>query len=192
MVTPWQKTLHAQIFTSGINGGPGTTGTSCLKCHTVGYDTNTNAVNGGFDDVATQLGWTFPKVLAPTNWAYMQATYPSLANLANIQCENCHGPGSQHAYGLGNTNLITRTVKSGDCNQCHDAPTHHIYGTQWLTSAHAGGLSTAATVPSGPSRWMCVGCHTAEGFIDRAEQLREHERLHDKHCVRLDRLPDLP
>jgi hypothetical protein len=168
-VTPWQKTLHAQIFTDGINGGSGTTGTSCLKCHTVGYDTNTNAVNGGFDDVATQLGWTFPTVLAPTNWAYMQATYPSLANLANIQCENCHGPGSQHAFALGNTNLITRTVKSGDCNQCHDAPTHHIYGTQWLTSAHAGALSTAATVPSGPSRWMCVGCHTADGFIGRVD-----------------------
>ena len=41
-VTPWQTTLHAQIFTDGINGGSGTTGTSCLKCHTVGYDTNTN------------------------------------------------------------------------------------------------------------------------------------------------------
>jgi len=168
-VTPWQHTLHAQIFTDGINGGSGTTGTSCLKCHTVGYDPNTNAVNGGFDDVATQLGWTFPKVLAPTNWAYMQATYPSLANLANIQCENCHGPGSQHAYSLGDTNFITRTVKSGDCNQCHDAPTHHIYGTQWLTSAHAGGQSTAATIPSGSSHWMCVGCHTAEGFIDRID-----------------------
>ena len=26
---------------------------SCLKCHTVGYDTTATAINGGFDDVAT-------------------------------------------------------------------------------------------------------------------------------------------
>jgi hypothetical protein len=166
---PYMTTAHAHIFSDGINGGSGTAGPSCFKCHTAGYDLNTNAVNGGFDDVATQLGWTWPTVLAPTNWAYMQATYPSLATLANIQCENCHGPGSQHAYSLGNTNFISKTVSSGDCNQCHDAPTHHIYGTQWFTSAHAGGLSTSPRVPSGPNRWMCVGCHTADGFIDRMQ-----------------------
>ena len=95
--TPWQNTAHAHIFTEGINGELGTYRSSCLACHTVGYNANTNAivnpVNGGFDDVAKQLGWTFPTVMAPTNWAYMQAVYPSLANLANIQCENCHGPG---------------------------------------------------------------------------------------------------
>jgi hypothetical protein len=166
-VTPWENTKHAHIFEDGINGGAGTSGPRCFGCHTVGYNANTNAVNGGFDDVASALGWTWPTVLAPTNWAYMQATYPSLANLANIQCENCHGPGSQHAYGLGNTNLISKSVASGDCNQCHDAPTHHIYGTQWYASAHAGGQSTSPRTPSGPSRWMCVGCHTADGFIGR-------------------------
>jgi predicted CXXCH cytochrome family protein len=157
--TSWQNTAHARIFTDGINGGAGTTGPSCFKCHTVGYDVNTNAVNGGFDDVATQLGWTWPKVLAPTNWAYMQAVYPSLANLANIQCENCHGPGSQHAYSLGNTNFISVTVSSGDCNQCHDAPTHHVKGTQWLTSRHA--------LTTGPTSANCSGCHSAVGFIAR-------------------------
>ena len=48
MVGPWSTTLHSQIFTSGINGGSGTTGTSCLPCHTVGYDVNNSASNGGF------------------------------------------------------------------------------------------------------------------------------------------------
>ena len=73
---------------------------------------------------------------------------PSLQNLGNIQCENCHGPGSQHAYGLGDTNLITKTVNSGDCNQCHDAPTHHIYGTEWYASRHAQ--------TTGPSSVNCL------------------------------------
>jgi len=172
-VTTWQNTLHASIFTHGINGDFGSYSKSCLACHTVGYDANTNVIvnpiNGGFDDVAKQVGWTFPAVLSPTNWAYIQSAYPSVANLANIQCENCHGPGSQHAHSLGDTNLISKTVSSGDCNQCHDAPSHHIYGTQWLTSAHAGGQSTSPRVPSGPTRWQCVGCHTADGFIGRMD-----------------------
>ena len=158
--TTYKTTAHATIFTDGINGGAGTTGPSCFKCHTAGYDVNTNAVNGGFDDVATQLGWTWPTVLAPTNWAYMQATVPSLATLANIQCENCHGPGSQHAYSLGNTNFISKSTKSGDCNQCHDAPTHHIKGTEWYVSRHA--------LTTGPTSANCLPCHSADGFIARA------------------------
>ena len=67
----------------------------------------------------------------------MQAVYPDLADLANIQCENCHGPGSQHAYSLGDTNKISKTLASGDCNQCHDAPTHHIKAAEWYNSRHA-------------------------------------------------------
>jgi len=162
-VQDWQNTAHAQIFTQGINGQLGSYSQSCLKCHTVGYDTNALAVNGGFDDVAKQLGWVFPTVLTNTNSAYLAAHYPQLANLGNIQCENCHGPGSQHAYSLGNTNLIAVTVETGDCNQCHDAPSHHIYGTEWYASGHAA----TTRIPSGSGRDFCVGCHTSTGFINR-------------------------
>ena len=103
---PWSKTLHASMFSRGIDGllSPHYS-KNCLQCHTVGYDTNALAVNGGFDDIATQLGWTFPTNLVVGNWASMQTNYPTLANVANIQCENCHGPGSEHAYAFGNTNL---------------------------------------------------------------------------------------
>ena len=157
MYQPWTTTAHSMIFSNGINGYLGSYSLSCIKCHTVGYDTNTNAVNGGFDDIMAQTGWTFPTVMTNSNWAAMP---PSLQNLANIQCENCHGPGSQHAYALGDTNLITRTVDSGDCNQCHDAPSHHIYGTEWYASRHA--------LTTGPSSVNCLPCHSANGFIARA------------------------
>src|ERR1017187_5814318 len=116
------------------------------------------ATNGGFDYVMKQTGWVFPTVLTPTNWTSMTNV---LQNLGNIQCENCHGPGSQHAYGLGDTNLITKTVKSGDCNQCHDAPTHHIKGTEWYVSRHA--------LTTGPSSANCLPCHSANGFIARGD-----------------------
>jgi hypothetical protein len=162
--TPWTNTAHAHIFTEGINGELGFYQERCIACHTVGYDPNTNAivnpVNGGFDDVAKQLGWTFPSVLAPTNWAYMQAEYPALANLANIQCENCHGPGSQHYYSIGNTSMISKTLASGDCNQCHDAPTHHFKAAEWYNSRHS-----VAVEETGSS---CGRCHTAQGFVNFA------------------------
>ncbi len=159
-VQPWSTTAHATIFSHGIDGDLGSYSKSCLPCHTVGYNLSTNAVNGGFDDVAAQVGWIFPTVLASTNFASMPR---ALTNLANIQCENCHGPGSEHAYSLGNTNFISITVNSGDCNQCHDAPTHHVKGTEWYASRHA----VTTRTPTGPGRETCVACHATDGFIAR-------------------------
>ena len=159
-VQPWSLTSHASMFANGIDGVLGSHySVSCIKCHTVGYDTNTNAVDGGFDDVAAQLGWTFPTVLTNSNWASLQTNYPSLANLANIQCENCHGPGSQHAYSLGNTNYISVNYTAGDCAQCHDAPTGHIKYAEWTNSLHA--------METGPTSANCTPCHSEYGFIAR-------------------------
>jgi formate-dependent nitrite reductase cytochrome c552 subunit len=71
-------------------------------------------------------GWTFPAVLTNGNWAAMPAT---LQNVANIQCENCHGPGSQHLFSqgvVGNTNAISVNYAAGDCAQCHDSMNNHF------------------------------------------------------------------
>mgnify|MGYP001582842050 CR=1 FL=1 len=52
----WSETLHATKFTRGINGHEGINyGANSLPYHTVGYDTNTNAINGGFDDIHEKL-----------------------------------------------------------------------------------------------------------------------------------------
>ena len=165
----WTTTLHSSIFTRGIDGTLSSHyGVSCLKCHTTGYDTNASSLNdGGFFAAAQQDGWTFPAVLAPTNFA---ALPNNLQSLGNITCENCHGPGSEHAEAFGNTNLfnwprLTVSYQTGDCNQCHDDAPGHAQGTQWLVSAHAGGINTEATIPSGAGRDACVQCHTANGFI---------------------------
>jgi len=169
MVPFWENTAHASIFTHGIDGDLGSHySQSCLQCHTVGYDTNAASLaDNGFYSTAQAEGWTFPTVLTNGNFASMQTNFPDVANLANIQCENCHGPASEHAYAFGNTNApywprITVSVGSGDCNQCHDDPTHHVYGTQWYVSNHAltGG-------PAGSGNEYCVQCHTAKGFISR-------------------------
>jgi len=161
MVPSWSKTEHASMFTNGINGVDGSEySISCVSCHTVGYDPNTTAQNGGWDKVAAQLGWTFPTTLVSTNWASVP---PALQNVSNIQCENCHGAGSEHANNGGAAYAITVPAGSGACNQCHDAPTHHIRGTEWYNSAHA----VTTRDPAGNA--TCVGCHTENGFIGRIE-----------------------
>ncbi len=158
----YTNTPHATMFTHGINGVWGSHySQSCIECHTVGYDTNSFAVNGGFDDVATLYGWTFPTVLTNSNWAAMPS---AVQNLANIQCENCHGPGSQHLYSqgvVGNTNAISVSYDQGTCSQCHDEMTHHYRSAEWNNSLHAA----ASRRPSGPGREACVRCHTGRGFI---------------------------
>ena len=160
----WSNSAHAMIFTEGIDGVLGSHySASCIKCHTVGYDTNAASLaDNGFYATALADSWTFPTVLAPTNFASMPA---NLQNLANIQCENCHGPGSEHFLGAGDTNKITTTVLTGDCTQCHDDPPNHADGTQWYASKHA----VTTTIPSGSGRGQCVQCHTAWGFITRIQ-----------------------
>ena len=158
----YTNTPHASMFTRAIDGLlTSHYNKSCIVCHTVGYDTNSFAVNGGFDDVATLYGWTFPSVLTNGNWASMP---PAVQNLANIQCENCHGPGSQHLYSqgfVGNTNAISVNYAAGDCSQCHDDLNNHYYSAEWNNSLHAA----ASRTPSGISRPQCVRCHDAPGFV---------------------------
>lgn len=168
----WAQSPHATKFARDIDGGGDPANShfskNCISCHSVGYNTNTNAVNDGFDDIATQLNWQFPTNLVPGNWASMQSNYPTLANLANIQCENCHGPGSEHAYSLGRkTNSISVSWSAGDCAQCHDSKGHHNLIAEWSTSGHAN----TTRVPSGPSRAACVRCHTANGFAEYTHAL---------------------
>ncbi|HEU5396883.1 MAG TPA: cytochrome c3 family protein, partial [Verrucomicrobiae bacterium] len=158
MYQTFTNTLHASYFKRAINGQLSSHyNSSCIQCHTTGYDTNSFAVNNGFDDIAKLYGWTFPTVLTNGNWEAMPS---DLQNVANINCENCHGPGSQHMFSdgvTGNTNAISVNYFAGDCSQCHDELPNHHYSAEWNNSLHA--RSARQTSPA------CVRCHTGPGFI---------------------------
>jgi len=162
--TPWIDTPHAHAFEQAINGiSTDHFNQNCIACHVVGFDTAPSALNGGFDDIAAQTGWTFPASISATNWDAMPH---ALQGVANIQCENCHGPGSEHAAALGNTNALnwprlTVSMNVGDCAQCHDSLTHHYKVAEYNNSGHAVSPEELSS--------SCARCHTGEGFSQFVE-----------------------
>jgi hypothetical protein len=160
----WAETGHATKLTRAIDGiDHSFYAERCIECHSVGYNTDPTAVNGGFDDVQAQVGWTFPDTLQSGNWADMVANYPDLAAKANIQCENCHGPASQHSpFNPDGNNRLGVSLDEGVCGRCHEEEPYHLRNIQWKESAHATGGSFAR----GGSQ-TCSPCHSGWGYIDR-------------------------
>ncbi|MBW2306254.1 MAG: hypothetical protein JRG73_04895 [Deltaproteobacteria bacterium] len=155
-VTPWSQTDHATFFTRAVDGLVSSHySSSCIGCHTVGYNTSSAAVNGGFDDLMTLSGWEFPSTLESGNWESFVNQFPTLANLSNIQCENCHGPGGDH---FGESTTIDVSFADSSCGVCHNEGTHHIKNEQFRFGPHS-------RLVSGTNQEGCTKCHTVQGFI---------------------------
>lgn len=125
----WSQHHHAEALESleeiGFGSNP-----ACLPCHTVGAH-GLNAApeldNGGYDETAVE-------------------------RLAGVQCESCHGPGSDHPAGdtLGVT--VGETMAASLCGQCHTDEHHPTYD-EWEESGHSEVVGEAAL------RASCAKCH---------------------------------
>lgn len=151
-VTEWSETKHGSIFETSITSYDSLAPEPFLwQYHTVGY--NTDADNNGFDDLASAAGFTFPDT--GLSYADFISEDPTVAKLANVQCESCHGPGSEHS---GDPLRIDVSVSNaGVCGQCH------IQEAEWKNSAKNSTASYAT------STWItnkvCTKCHIGEGFL---------------------------
>src|SRR4030095_4520817 len=167
----WKVSGHATRFKVGITTTGNTYSTSCMKCHTIGYDQNIFALNDGFDDRARDLGWNWtnynpPK---PANWDSLRNRFPTLVQFSTIGCENCHGPGSEHVLGGGDTNKIQRTVDEGVCLKCHDAPDHHPIGREFSYSMHSRTVYTSSFAQQNNGTndlGNCIRCHDGNGYVN--------------------------
>jgi hypothetical protein len=178
MFTAWATTKHATIMTVGINGGSGSSSISCLTCHSVGFDRGT--ANNGFDDLAVSTGWVFPTSRVAGNWDSMLANFPTVARMANIQCENCHGPQNSAAHGstgpFGSTNTFAsdRISYSAElCATCHASGAGHNIYSQWATpnaTDNTGHSNRSRAIASGTSS-HCGRCHSAQGYTIYLDQL---------------------
>ncbi|MFH1680746.1 MAG: multiheme c-type cytochrome [Candidatus Eisenbacteria bacterium] len=126
--TAWSATNHAHAIEAleeiGMNHNA-----YCLNCHTVGsYGLFADASldNGGHDETAVE-------------------------RLEGVQCENCHGPASNHTGGAEGRSVAV-TITDTTCGQCH-TDVHHPTWDEWQESAHASVVDHA---------WdsaRCVKCH---------------------------------
>jgi hypothetical protein len=165
----WKVSGHAQIFKSQITTGSAYYSTSCIKCHTTGYDHSVTAANGGFDDVAATLGWVWQGPPNPGKWDTLKTQFPGLVNLATIGCESCHGAGSEHSSG-GSITKIQISNESGVCAQCHDEPWRHNKYSEWENSLHSEALWSSSFAQGAASQnnnlQNCIRCHDGKGYIN--------------------------
>ncbi|MGE5498639.1 MAG: multiheme c-type cytochrome [Syntrophothermus sp.] len=180
--TSWVKTPHANIFKEGVTGlleveaGKGAYATTCMRCHTTGYDTKLN--NGNFGYVTGRAGittfdttWYKPNgqtilefrdgdYWTPSGntraWDYLVSNYKDAVSMATIGCESCHGPGKEH---MGDKKKIGNTWDAGVCNQCHEASAKHRIGQDWEPSSHAVWADGSHT-----AQGSCFPCHSGSAF----------------------------
>jgi Cytochrome c554 and c-prime len=128
------QTPHAGAFTNAeFVACGGQTNPSCVACHTVGYE-------------------------LPTGFISKSAT----PQLANVQCENCHGPAANHAANPNDFTVIPQVeIAATVCGGCHNGPMQPTYA-EWNSSGHAavvpGVLQTITSSTNNIS--SCGRCHS--------------------------------
>ena len=104
----------------------------CIGCHTTGFR-NPMRQNSNNEWVYTP----FPATLVPPDYEeqYPDYDHDGIADIVNIGCEACHGPGSAHILGGGDPEYILApssldTEASNElCEQCHVRTTSSPNGT---------------------------------------------------------------
>jgi predicted CXXCH cytochrome family protein len=152
--TDWMTTAHGQDFTQYDYNGNITNkitlyGGSCAPCHVVGYN---DTAQGGYDPAQA---WNSSHNI----------------KFIGIQCESCHGPGSDHVGAPSPSTInLDRDPYAQSCGGMGEAGCHggaRQFGNEtvhgWNSSAHApwdniaqdnpGGLNNYCARCKSPSQW---------------------------------------
>ncbi|MGE5497514.1 MAG: T9SS type A sorting domain-containing protein, partial [Syntrophothermus sp.] len=95
-----------------------------------------------------------------SRWVKLQTQFPSVEPVANIGCEQCHGPANDHANTADPTKVDV-SQEGGVCMQCHDSPPVYTIGNMWKKSNHA----TLPLSGEETARTACFPCHRGPAFV---------------------------
>ncbi len=136
--TGWVETIHSDAW-AGLQSS-GFVASYCEGCHAVSESGNAVSVAAGINALDS----------ADVN----RAVY------YDVQCESCHGPGSDHAAAPSATQpLASLMADTGSCGECHEG-THHPFIEQWKQSAHGNVTGFAS------GRADCGECHNGRGALE--------------------------
>lgn len=172
-VEDWVKTGHANSLAPLLDNKLAPDQDShfteyCAACHTTGYFVPPiGAGSNGFKDAATATKWQFPTLEqinaagkgGPSNFDAMP---PEVKAMANIGCEQCHGPAAEHVK--NGASVMATSQSAGTCNMCHNSGGHGK-GTELQNAGHSDANSPAFNEPIGPTRQACVRCHSGDGYV---------------------------
>ena len=163
---PWKQTAHARALESILDPvSPFHTASQAkdrwvdffnfgsefsIDSRSVGWSRISTKPTGGWAETAEAEGC----VLKGNSWEEVVRKHPKTAGKSNVQCESCHGPGSEHA---GDSAMIRKSYDAMVCGRCHSSRLDH-----WESSGHASTTSPAFGVSGNAS---CNGCHTAQGYV---------------------------
>ena len=147
------------------------TNANCLGCHTVGYK------KSGFVDLE------------------------KTPDLANVQCENCHGKGRTHITQPKAKNAPWASLAAKMCGECHSGTHHNTFSDkEWKNTKHAKALQTLVDMDKktpGSVQNECLACHSADYILmpadkkptlKTAKEALTCQACHDGHTTRT-RLP---
>lgn len=143
--TPWSQTAHASAVGAILKSDGSFTSShansSCLLCHTVGYG-------------------------QPTGYVYTTNSASYSSPLANVGCEDCHGPASWHKNSDHDLIRPAVSIDPTICGSCHQG--YNPQYPEYATSVHAQPTTSHATSLS------CGPCHQA---ATRMAMLNEYKDM---------------
>ena len=174
----WRTSGHAEIFTRCADS-IFRYEERCFTCHTVGF--GGMSPGGGMSAAPSYPGFLKDQTLwdhgetppvirpRPGNLDAMIDTYPDVARLTNVQCENCHGPNNSPAHATRKKSGAPERISLGAdaCAICHDGSIEPSF-RQWLDNDHANyhlAVETASVERRGEAAGDCGRCHSGQGFL---------------------------
>jgi len=168
-------TTEAGDVDPGTSGAPYMTSAGCQGCHNTSYQgwfsTEHAKAWAGLQGSGNATSACEPCHVTGFGLPGGFVNNVTTPEMVDVQCEECHGPGTSHAMAPPNQKKATIVVNFSAevCGQCHQGE-HHPFYSEWSLSGHADALVNLRGSPVAND--TCLQCHSADYILESEPSLR--------------------